>query len=163
MKKNIGKLFVMFVLVISIFAITGCTSDISSDSTNKKPISLGETFVFDDLELTLGTDISFDKIDNQFSEYNGKTVVKVPITVKNLKDETHGLNMFYYKVYGSQGAEVSKSVSSYFKDGVDDAGDLRSGASYTKFIYFIYDGNGKYAIEFEDWTSKQTVEFDVNK
>ena len=70
--------------------------------------------------------------------------------------------MFYYKVYGSSGTEA-KTVTVYFDDGIDEAGDLRSGASYTKNMYFLYDGDGKYAIEFDNWSSKVTVEFDVKK
>ena len=70
--------------------------------------------------------------------------------------------MFYYDVYGSQGTEV-KSLNSYFDENIDDAGDLRSGASYTKYIYFLYDGNGKYDIEFDNWSEHKVVEFNITK
>ena len=133
-----------------------------SSKPSKKTIGLEETFTFDDLEITLGKNISFATINNQFSDYNGQTAVKLPITVKNLKDETHGLNMFFYSVYGSKGTEVD-TPSAYFDDSIDFAGDLRTGASYTKYLYFMYDGNGTYAIEFDDWLSKRTVEFTINK
>lgn len=162
MKKIFKGLFIVLALFLTVTLITGCTSESGDSDSKKKSYGLGETFTFDDLEITLGSDISFTTIKNDYSEYNGKDVIKLPITVKNLKDETHGLNMFYYKVYGSQGSK-SNSVTSYFDDGVDEAGDLRSGASYTKYMYFIYDGNGKYAIEFDNWSTKITVEFDVNK
>lgn len=136
---------------------------IDKDINNKKSdLTLGDTFIFDDLEITLGTDITFTKVNNRFSDYNGKDVVKLPITVKNLTDETHGLNMFYYEFYGSQGTEV-ENVASYFKESIDYAGDLRSGASYTKYMYFIYDGNGEYAIEFDNYSEKINVVFDINK
>ena len=157
MKKYLKGLLLVLVLFLSVTLITGCTGE-----TEKKTVGLGETFTFDDLEITLGKDISFTKIKNEYSEHNGKTVVKLPITVKNLKDETHGLNMFYYKVYGANGSEAS-TVTTYFDDGVDDAGDLRSGASYTKYMYFLYDADGQYAIEFDDWSTKVSVEFDVKK
>lgn len=124
--------------------------------------SLGETFKFDELEITFGTEIGFSKVNNRYSDYNGKTVVKLPITVKNLKKETHGLNMFYYNFYGSQGTEV-KDLGNYFDNDVAYAGDLRSGASYTKYVYFQYDGDGTYAIEFDNYSQKIIVEFEIKK
>ena len=159
--KKIKNLFLVITLLLSVTLFTACSTD--NESSSDKLVGLGETFTFDDLEITLENNISFTKIDNEFSEYNGQDVVKLPITVKNIKDETHSLNMFYYSIYGSKGTELS-TVSSYFDDSVDFAGDLRSGASYTKYLYFLYDGNGKYAIEFSEiFGAKTTVEFDVNK
>ena len=159
--KKIKNLLLVVTLLLSITLITGCSTD--NDSSSDKTIGLGETFTFDDLEITLENNISFTKIDNEFSDYNGQDVVRLPITVKNIKDETHSLNMFYYSIYGSKGTQLS-TVSSYFDDSIDFAGDLRSGASYTKNLYFLYDGNGKYAIEFNEvWGPKTTIEFDVTK
>ena len=133
------------------------------NNNSKQPeYKLDTPFTFDDLEITIGSEYSFDTIANQFSDYNGQSVVKVPITVKNLKDETHSLNMFYYSLFGSQGTELDE-VSAYFDDTVDYAGDLRSGASYTKYLYFLYDGNGTYAIEFNNWSDKVELEFEITK
>ena len=70
--------------------------------------------------------------------------------------------MFYYSLFGSQGTELD-GVSAYFDDTVDYAGDLRSGASYTKYLYFLYDGNGTYAIEFNNWSDKVELEFEITK
>ena len=139
------------------------TSDSESKQNYEKNPKLNEMFVFDDLEITLGSDISFTKIKNKYSENNGKDVVKMPITVKNIKNETHGLNMFYYNIYGSQGTEADNVASYFDKDSIDYAGDLRPGSTYTKYLYFIYDGNGEYAIEFDDWENKITIEFSIEK
>lgn len=128
----------------------------------KTNYGFNETFIFDDLEITIGSNYTFTKVDNRYSDYHNKTVIKLPITVKNLSSETHGLNMFYYDIYGSYGTEVKK-LSTYFDDTVDFAGDLRSGASYTKYLYFLYDGNGEYAIEFDNHSKKITVEFEINR
>ena len=67
--------------------------------------------------------------------------------------------MFCFKAFGANGTELGDE-SAYF---VDFAGELRSGASYTKYLYYLYDADGKYAIEFDDWSTKVTVEFDVKK
>ena len=130
--------------------------------SNKSKYGLGETFKFSDLEITIGSNYSFTKVDNKYSDKNGKTVVKMPITVKNVKDENNHLNMFYYKVFGSAGTEVD-TAGSYFKDPVDYAGDLRPGASCTKYLYFIYDGDGEYAIEFDNYSQKLEVVFEIKK
>lgn len=156
MKKTLKGLLLVLVL-LSITFMTGCTSE-----TEISTVGLGDTFTFDDLEITIGTEIAFAKIENEFSEDNGKEVVKLPVTVKNIKDETHSLNMFYYKVFGATGTEANNAFA-YFDDSVDEAGEIRSGGSYTKYMYFIYDTDGTYAIEFDNWSEKVTVEFEVKK
>ena len=164
MKKTFKNVLIIVTLILSITILTGCGSESSSDGgdSKKNSYTLGETFNFDDLEITLGKDYSFTTIDNEYSENYGADVIKLPITVKNLKEETHGLNMFYYSVFGSKGTEVD-AVNTYFDDNIDEAGELRTGASYTKNMYFVYDGDGQYAIEFNDLFNKVTVEFDVTK
>jgi hypothetical protein len=86
----------------------------------------------------------------------------MPITIKNLKNKTHKLNMFDFKLFGSKGTQLD-FVSAYFDDSIDFAGDLRPGASYTKYFYFSYDGDGKYTIEFDDFIDEFDIEFDVKK
>ena len=166
MKKRLKGLAIIITLVLSVALITGCeikAGSSGSSSSAKKAYGLGDTFEFDDLEITLGKDISYTKVDNQFSEQNGKDVIKLPITVKNLKDDTHSLNMFYYKCYGAQGVELD-NVSSYFdEDSVDFAGKLKTGASYTKYMYILYDGDGDYSIEFNNYSSKIIVDFSIKK
>lgn len=136
----------------------------NNNNNNKKPNHYGfdETFTFDGLEITIGKDYSFDVVNNRFSDYNGMECVKLPITVKNIDSETNSLNMFDYTVFGSQGTEA-ETLNYYFDDNIAEAGDLRSGASYTKYLYFLYDGDGEYAIEFDNWRTKITVEFDIKK
>lgn len=137
------------------------------DYTINKPVTnkiygFDENFIFDNLEITIGSNYTFDIIQNRYSEYNNSTVLKIPITVKNNSSSTHGLNMFYYDVYGSLGTEI-KTVGSYFDDDIDYAGDLRSGASYTKYINVLYDGNGIYSVEFNNYLQEITVEFNIVK
>lgn len=130
---------------------------------DKEEYTTDKAFEFDNLEITIGSNYEFTTIDNQFSDEYGKDVIKLPITVKNLKDETHSLNMFSYSVFGSQGTELSTSISTYFDDGVDEAGDLRPEASHSKYIYFLYDGDGTYTIEFDDWVNKIDINIEIKK
>ena len=46
---------------------------------------------------------------------------------QEFKDETHSLNMFYYKGFGSNGTELD-TLGYYFDNSVEEAGELRSGA-----------------------------------
>lgn len=131
--------------------IIDSNDDNNEVSNNKKNnYKVDETFEFDDFEISINNNYSFVKVKNRYSEYNGKTVVKIPITVKNIADETSGLNMFDYKLYGSNGTEL-RNVAAYFDNSIDYAGDLRPGASYTKYLYYVYDGDGEYALEFNSY------------
>lgn len=121
-----------------------------------------ETITFDGLEMTFGQ-YSFTEVNNRYSEHNGKTVVKIPVTIKNVSKEPHSLNMFYYELFGSSGIE-SDNVSSFFTDDIIQGGDLLPDSSYTKYFHIIYDGDGVYTVVFSDlWYEKETVEIMVQK
>lgn len=150
------KIAVIVLTLFFLLGLTGCTE------TKKASYNVDTPFHFDDLEITVGSQISFTKVNNEFDENNGKEVIKIPITIKNLKDETHSLNMFFYKVFGSTGTEV-ENKSALFDDSIDFAGDLKPGASYTKYAYYLYDGNGTYTIEFNDFANKISIDFNVKK
>ncbi len=141
-------------------------SNAESSSDNKETqnneYKVDVPFVFDDLEITISSDYTFSKINNTYSEYNNKAVVRIPVTIKNLKNETHSLNMFYYSLYGSKGIELG-TVASYFDDSIDYSGKLKTGASQTKYFYLLYDGDGIYSIEFDDWVQKINIDINVVK
>ena len=91
-----------------------------------------------------------------------RVLLKIGATVKNTTDETKSLNMFYYSLFGSKGTELD-SVTAYFDESIDFAGDLRPDASYKKYFYILYDGDGNYGIDFDNYTDQKTVEFEVTK
>ena len=134
----------------------------SSDLSKNKTYGLGDTITFDGLELTFDTTYSFDTVINSFSDYNGSTVIKLGVTVKNISNETNHLNMFYYTLFGSQGTEL-KSVSAYFYENIDHAGDLKPGASYKSYFYILYDGDGNYSIDFDNYSQTMSVEFKITR
>lgn len=145
------------------YASQSANNNSSTNNINKKKVySFGEKFTFDDLEIVIGKDYTFDTVKNRYSDYNNQTVIKLPITVKNVGNETNSLNMFSYDVFGSNGIEI-KTLGSYFDENIDYAGELRPGASYTKYMYIQYDGNGTYGIDFDNYSEKITVEFEIKK
>ena len=132
----------------------------SSSTVKNNKYGLGETFIFDELELTFDTSYTFVTIENRYSEHNGKSVIKLGVNVKNVSSKKNSLNMFYYDLFGSQGTELDV-ISSYFDNNVDHAGDLKPGASYKAYFYILYDGDGKYSIDFDNYSQELSVEFDV--
>lgn len=90
-----------------------------------------------------------------------KYILEVSTPVKKLqKINEDGIGN--KKFNDGNGTELD-TLGYYFDNSVEEAGELRSGASYTKYFYLLYDGNGTYAIEFDSWTEKITVEFEINK
>lgn len=136
----------------------GSSNNTSTTQNNK--YGLGDTFVFDGLELTFDSNYSFATIENRYSEHNGKSVIKLGVNVKNVSSQKNYLNMFYYDLFGSQGTELD-SITSYFDDTIDYAGDLKPRASYKSYFYILYDGDGKYSIDFDNYSQEISVEFNV--
>lgn len=124
--------------------------------------TLGDTIEFDGLEITFDNNYSFVTVNNQFSEYNNSDVIKLGVNIKNISSEKKSLNSFYFSLFGSKGTELS-SVSSFFDEDVDFAGELKPEASYYKYFYILYDGDGIYSIDFDNYTEELSVEFSVTK
>ena len=135
---------------------------IDTSSKNGK-VKLGDTFTFNNFELTIGKEVSFSKVEASYSDKNGTEVVAVPITIKNVGEETKSFNYFYTTYFGSKGTELSGIIEYYFEDSTSKTGSLRSGGSVNAKMYFIYDGDGTYAAEFNDYTDKYELEFEVKK
>ena len=129
----------------------------------KEKYELDKPFKFDDLEITIGSKYDFKQINNKYTEENGKYAIEFPITVKNLKNDTHFLNTFFISMFGSQGTKL-KTVASYFlKDAIDFNSKLREGASTSKKLYVLYDGDGKYTLEFTKGKETGRIDIDIKK
>ncbi len=171
-------------LVVASFGLFGCSSSGDGEASSgasaqsadagesadagksakeeKKPEAkptLGSTIEFDDLSITFGTELSTAVLENQFSDLNGSTVVSVPVSITNHKEETHSLNMFYVEEFGSQGTELDTCYT-YFDD-IRMAGEMRPDATMEGALYFLYDGDGTYYISFDNFKEKVEVEIPV--
>ena len=141
----------------------GDTNNAQSDTNNsKKELSYGDTFTFDDLEITFEPSYEFVTIENEFNDNFGKDVIKFPFTIKNIKDESHGLNFIYCKAYNPAGTSAN-TAELYFDDSFFNAGNMRSGAIQNTFYYIIYEGDGDYFVEFNDFLSKTEIKLPVTK
>jgi len=135
------------------------SESVPPQSDSAPVLSFGDTFEFDDLEITFTDNVTWHKVDNEFSDNDGAEVFAVPVTIKNTSQETHGLNMFSYKMFGSNGTQIN-SMGPHFDDDINFMGDMRSGAQISGFMYFLYDGDGDYYIEFS-YTSRNKVEVKI--
>lgn len=169
MKKKILILIAAIAIAMSISACTISDSPVSQEGEESKQseekskdLTFGDTFTFDDLEITISDQINWVKLENQFSEKNGADVIEIPVTIKNLKDQTHGLNSFYYNFYGPDGNKLD-SVFSYFDNDVFSAGDMRSGATQNTFFHLLYNGDGDYYIEFSFMSDPISVKIPITK
>ena len=167
-----NKLKTLILLLASTFALCGCFDGGSSQGggseggggnvPTKTSFTLGETFRFDDLDLTFTSDFLYTKVDNQFSEHYNKKVLGIPVKMTNKKSSAHSLNIFYYECYGPKGTKLN-NPSAYFDEAtsVDWGGDLLSGATATRYMYCLYDGDGSYNVLFNNFKTKITVSFNV--
>ena len=72
--------------------------------------------------------------------------------------------MFYYKFFGSKGNELD-SVGSYFSDegDIDSAKEMRPGSSQNTHMHILYDGDGDYYINFDNFHEKLEVKIPIVK
>lgn len=132
---------------------------LSSEGTTVQTNTL---FEFDYLELRLGTDKQWAKVENNYSDVDGSEVFKLPIRIHNISNKSHRLSRSHVKVYGPQGREL-KDVNTYFNDSFSKSGSIKSGSAIDSSIYAIYDGPGVYTFEFDNRYVKKEVKVNITK
>lgn len=154
------KIVLFGLMLLTVVMLTGCGKTDGEKGGDKKTYGFDDVVKFDDLEITIGKDytIFLDEDDE-----GQKDMIKLPITIKNLKDETHGLNMFYMSIFNASGNKTNIVVGFDYEEQLSLSDDLRSGASLNKYLYFRYDKDGKYSIELDNFEEKKTIEFDIKK
>jgi hypothetical protein len=131
-------------------------------NNSEAELTLGSTFNFDDLEITIGESLNWVKLTNSYSEYNNADVIEIPIKVKNLKDETHGLSFVYCSFYGSKGTKL-EDVGAYFDNDAFKANKMRTGATREAHMHILYDGDGDYFLEIDNISDKFEIKIPVKK
>lgn len=115
----------------------------------------------DGFTLTFGSNLEYATLENQFSERNGQTVILIPVTITNNNADTDNFNTFNMDTFSPNGNELD-DVSAYF-DQAYSFEKLRSGATLDTYFTALYDGNGTYVIEFDDYTTKSEYKFNVTR
>ena len=138
------------------------TTEETEEVNESKELTYGDTFTFDGFEITISNNIEWATVENQFAEENGMDVALVPVHIKNNSGETGMLNMFYYKFFGPSGVELS-SLAGYFENTLDFSGELRDGAETDSYFALLYEGDGDYYIEFDNYSDKLEVKLPITK
>ena len=125
--------------------------EVGEPAVQDGPITFGSTFQFDGssglIEIGFGTDVFWGEVENSFSPHYGSSVFGIPVTVRNLSSRTGGLNAFDFSLFGSSGLSLD-SIGTFFDHDIAWESNMRAGASQTGLLYFLYDGDGEYVIEF---------------
>ena len=132
----------------------------SAPKTSGNDLTFGDVFTFDGFEISFENKPRWTTVQNQYSDHYGSVVVGFPVSVKNNNDATELFNQFYCSLFGTKGTELS-SVHYYFDDSVFEIGELRSGAQNSGYMYFLYDGDGDYYVEFNNFSSRVEIRIPV--
>ena len=122
------------------------------------------TVTFDGFEITIGNNFEIVKDTNTSSKHYGADVIKLPATIKNVSADGDHLNMYHHYYYGPTGTKLDKLLSDFGSrvDAIDYV-HVDRGNSKIQYFYILYDGDGKYTIEFNNYSEKKTVEFTIKK
>ena len=147
--------------LISVFLFTGCSVRDIGDSNLKDEYQLNEKFVYDDLEISVGSDYTIVHLYDEFSLDYGKPILRIPLNVKNVGSKADKLSLSDVKVYTPTGTEAESYYSS-FDDSIYHSGELLPNASYITYFYAGYTTNGTYIVSFGFWSEKTKVKLNVN-
>ena len=160
--KRIGYILL---IIICLFVFVGCENKTPIDDDDNNIVAdyeLDKPFQFMNFEITIKSSVKILTIKKELSADNNKQVIQVPVSVRNTGNDNNHISMFYYKFYNYSGIQLS-SKGSYYNDSLDYAKDLAPGEKYDKFFYIPYDGDGKYIIEFNNFSKKYKVILKVTK
>ncbi len=129
----------------------------TSDRGQYNDVKAGETFNFDDYEITILDEAKVIKYkENGFNE----SVVKVPIKIKNLTDDRSiSLSLEYS---GPRDKDIY-SFNTHYEDSIFNMGELKKDEEKEGYIYFSYDKDGIYEIEFDNFYEEIDVKINVAK
>lgn len=89
------------------------------------------------------------RVGNQQSKYFSETVIRVPATIKNLRNEPHSLDLPYYSYYDPEGNKLDDLSCEYMDYAeVNWMGELSPDESSEAFFYLLYTMPGTYEIKF---------------
>ena len=104
----------------------------------------------DDFEITFLDDISFQVVNNFYSELNGHTIFTVPAIVENVG--TGMARSVHPSVFNPNGVETTLN-SVFYGNSLARPILLQPGATWHTYIEILFDGEGRYEIEFFDFSS----------
>lgn len=117
-----------------------------AEDSAKGDVAVGETLRYEDFEYTVSTDTSaYTTVD-----VNGTTLIGVPVTVKNIENESETLDVREITLSGPSGKAQVTDASVYPEDSIYALGRLGAGEEATAMLYFVDEGAGDYTVTFAD-------------
>jgi len=107
-------------------------------------------------EITIVDDIGWVFLEHHDEEnrLNGAVVIRIPIKITNLSEETRGFSTYPMTIYGPYASRL-EDISSYFmgRSDVRYLNNMQSGETVSdRYIHILYIGDGDYSIVFDTWT-----------
>jgi len=130
-------------------ALGGGSDDTPAQDEN---LTLGSTFEFDGLEITLSNRVGYTRVRDRWSDNDGEYVFYIPVTVTNISDGSNGLDPWGITVFSPAGTSIDFVPSWYsqFEDtNIFSVGNVQPNVTKEGNIYIYYGGDGEYIIEFE--------------
>ncbi|MCL2820221.1 MAG: DUF4352 domain-containing protein [Oscillospiraceae bacterium] len=149
------KFYTILALILcTLMLITACNNDAEPEKEEEGPLTLGQTFEFEGLEITLGRNIGFTQFRSSYSDNDGAYVFFIPATVKNISDSSNGLNQWQVTVFSPAGVSITNTPGSSeiewaFEDSIFQVGNVQPDVIQQGNIYVLYDTDGEYIVEFD--------------
>ena len=123
--------------------------------------SLGETFVFDGMEITFDAAFAWGVVDSPFSSLRDHPMFAIAVTAVNVSDTAnHFPPAFYLTAFGPDGLELEDPRIS---EDITRAGSVLPGATLTGYFHVLFEGDGTYTILFSNRHDTITLTFDVQQ
>ena len=113
-----------------------------------RKIYLGEPFVFNNLEITLYDDISFATSEYEWHYLYNQTLFSLPIRVVNVDVLSRTFNNCEFVAMNENEEKLSTLVNIPY---------IRPNATLESYVYILFDGDGRYKIEFLDWNNDKII------
>lgn len=123
------------------------------------------SFEFDDLRLTLGGELSFTQVANQFNEYYGEYGFSIPINIENLSTSENRLAGRRLHRFSTEGYFLNHTIVTYLLMRHDaDENPMSTIPPYgtnDAFINMPYTGDGVYYLRFGNRSGNGTIQTEV--
>lgn len=111
--------------------------------------------------ITFGHGYSYEVVSNRFSDYYGKSAIRLPFRQTNNSNEPGRFNDYALSIYGPDGVGLSHSISALFSDSLLHSPSIMPGVTQDTFIYFLYAGPGLYTFFVDGHLGEEDVKIEL--
>lgn len=151
----IGVIVAFCLIVYAIIPITN--NKISS--SRYKNINLDQTFIYENFEITVYSDYDIiDNYDDYFYDLGyDDFAVAYAVTIKNVGDESDYLSSYDVRVFDTQGLQLDMLSNYSANNHLCNYEYMRPNAQKELYIFFEYEEDGEYILEFGDYNEKYEI------